>query len=181
MSDLKLIGAVREGNLDALSQFLTDGSATDERDEQGWTPLHWAAGKGETEAVRLLLEHGADLFATGRDQRTPLLVAKAAQRHEVAEILTAAAEARGSGEEDPAATRPYARAYLLCDLRAFPHWPAFSDAAIEEEGSVVYVHQDFAVTRSMWRHQDVIFDQVTPEWVEFCRERLRFVVPAELR
>lgn len=177
MSDLKVIGAVREGHLEALRQLLAGGADVGERDEQGWTPLHWAAGRGDAEAVRLLLEHGADLAAAGRDLRAPLLVAKAAQRQEVVEILTAAA-ARGIWG-DPAA-RPYARAYLLRELHEFPSWPASGEDK-EEESPVVYLHQDFAVTRSMWRDRDVIFDQVTPEWVEFCQQRLRFAIPADLR
>lgn len=178
MGDQRLIRAVREGNLEELRQLLNGGADVEERDEQGWTPLHWAAGQGHTEIVRLLLEHGASISSTGRDLRVPLLIAQAARRQEVVQILTTAAQAQES-EDATLAVRPYARAYLLNDLREFPGWPA--SIAGQQEDTVVYLHQDFTVTRSMLRHRDVIFSQVTPEWIEFCRERLRFAIPADLR
>ena len=45
--------------------------------EDGFTPLHTAAQNGDTELVRLLLEHGADAGATATDGRTPADLAPA--------------------------------------------------------------------------------------------------------
>jgi hypothetical protein len=57
----------------------------------GLTPLHLAAGAGEVEVVRLLLDHGADASATDPQFRaTPLQWAEFLDHPEVVEILTAA-------------------------------------------------------------------------------------------
>jgi len=41
----------------------------------------------------------------------------------------------------------------------------------------VFLHQDLTVTSSMWHNEDVVFDNVTPEWQEFCHTVLNFRVP----
>ena len=45
--------------------------------DDGFTPLHTAAQNGDTELVRLFLEHGADTRAAGSDGRTPADLAPA--------------------------------------------------------------------------------------------------------
>lgn len=194
MSEGKVIAAVVAGDARVLADLLTAGGDVDEQDEQGWTPLAWAAGRGDTEAVKLLLAHGGDVTLTGRDNRTPLMIAKAAGRTEVVEALTAAEIARGVWV-DPRETQPYCRAYYLRDLRRFGGWSenhvhgpedgSAGDADGGAEGSlddetIVYVHQDFRVTRSMWHDEDVVFDQVTPEWKDFCEHMLEFAVPDDI-
>lgn len=42
----------------------------------GKTPLHWAALKGYSKIVRLLLDHGADVNARDENEKTPLLLAR---------------------------------------------------------------------------------------------------------
>ncbi len=193
----EVIEAVKEGDVEKVRRLLEQPAAVHARDEQGWTPLNWAAGKGDTEMVRLLLDHGADVTETGRDNRTPLRIAKAAGRKEAAEILTAAEKDKGVWE-DPRETRPYCRAYYLRDLRRFSGWsedvPAAqddpggagtADAAGEEDSalndsSIVYLHQDFTVTRSMWHDEDVVYQEVTPEWRSFCAKDLGFAIPDDL-
>lgn len=73
MSEGKVIAAVVAGDARVLADLLTAGGDVDEQDEQGWTPLAWPAGRGDTEAVKLLLAHGGDVTLTGRDNRTPRL------------------------------------------------------------------------------------------------------------
>ncbi len=60
-------------------------------DELGRTALHIAAGKGKTEAVKILLEAGADAAACDADGKLPLDVA---QGDEVKQLLVAAGEVR---------------------------------------------------------------------------------------
>ena len=60
-------------------------------DELGRTALHIAAGKGKTEAVKILLEAGADSAACDADGKLPLDVA---QGDEVKQLLVAAGEVR---------------------------------------------------------------------------------------
>lgn len=192
MSELKVIEAAKNGDREALAALLAVGADVNEQDDQGWTPLNWAAGKGDAETVKALLEGGADVTLTGRDNRTPLMIAKAASRKEVAEILTEAEKEKGVWE-DPRLSRPYCKAYYLKDLRQFADWsekePEAGGEESDEEGgeggpltdeSIVYIHQDFTVTRSMWHGEDVVFDDVTPEWSEFCETKLEFAIPEDL-
>jgi len=57
--------AVRQGNLPALRALLEEhprlANARSETDPRGTYPLHVAAELGQTEAAKLLLEHGADV------------------------------------------------------------------------------------------------------------------------
>jgi ankyrin repeat protein len=187
----ELIEAAKNSDHETLGKLLArEGAAVDEQDDVGWTPLSYAAGRGDVEAVKLLLDHGADVTQTGRDLRTPLEIAKAAGRREVAALLTEAEKEKGVWV-DPRGTRPYCKAYLLQDLRRFPGWsesepeaPAEAsepdDAGPLSDESVVYVHQDLTVTRSIWHGEDVVFDRVTPEWEQFCVGELEFAVPEDL-
>ena len=59
--DLQL--AARSGNLAEVKRLVESGVAVDSADSWGTTPLLLAAGQGEVEMVRYLLEHGADLRA----------------------------------------------------------------------------------------------------------------------
>lgn len=53
--------------------------------------LHWAAAKGHTDAVGLLLAAGADVLSTTTTRATPLHAAAGAGRSEACELLLAAA------------------------------------------------------------------------------------------
>jgi hypothetical protein len=62
--------AARDGELQSIRELLKTGIDIDHRDTDGSTPLMDAATLGQTEAVRLLLERGADPTITdwkGRD------------------------------------------------------------------------------------------------------------------
>ena len=56
-----LITAVRAGDLHAVRELLAGQAALDERDQEGRTPLIWAAMKGQEDIIRLLLDKGAQL------------------------------------------------------------------------------------------------------------------------
>jgi hypothetical protein len=191
MTDVPLIEAVKAGNLATVEALLASGADIHQQDEQGWTPLNWAAGKGEAAMVTLLLRHGANVLQVGRDLRTPYMIALAAARVEAARLLREA-EARAGGDRPPQPPRQYCKAYYLRDLRRFPAWsenPIAPPAAAEEEvaadgavqgatdDDVVFIHQDFTVTQSMWHNENVLFQQITPAWEEFCTTVLHFKVP----
>jgi ankyrin repeat protein len=196
MGDLQLINTVKGGDVAAVKELIDSSVDINQQDEQGWTPLSWAAGKGEIDMVRLLVENGADLFKVGRDQRTPYMIALAAGRVEAVKFLREAEE-KYAGEKPQRQTRPYCKAYHLRDLRQFPgwteskiNWKESKHGGRQDNGAtqdketpqdeVVFIHEDLTVTQSMWRAENVIFDQISPEWQEFCEKTLNFRVPDDL-
>lgn len=183
MSDFRLCEAVKNGEHVALKGLIAAGADVNEHDGNGWTPLCWAAGGGDAETARLLLDHGADVFATGRDGRTPYMIALAAGHREVAKLLRDAEDrvADRAADDSPRAEREYCSAYTLDELRQFPGWPSDAEAMDAGAGeAVLYLHHDFTVTRSIWHGEDVVFDEVSPDWKEFCSGSLEFKVPEDL-
>ena len=182
MSDLQLIEAVKAGDRAAALSQLGSGAQPDQRDEQGWTPLCWAAGRGDAGLVSALVEAGADVFAAGRDQRTPYMIALAAGHAEVARALREAE--RRAQPERVGPERLYCKAYTVGELKGFPALAAKlgqsdgGDALADDD--VLFIHQDYTVTRSMWHNEDVLFDDASPQWREFCTQTLGFAVPDDL-
>lgn len=177
MSQMELIEAIRSGNRSSVEEMIKAGIDLSQQDKQGWTPLNWAAGSGHLEIVELLLENGADPLAVGRDLRTPQMIALAAGHAEVVKRLRRAeADAKSGKVETP--DRKYCTAYHLGDLRKYPSWT--SEVQELNDDDVVFLHQDYTVTKSIWAGENVIFDKVTDEWKEFCNNELRFAVPDSL-
>jgi hypothetical protein len=78
--------------------------------------------------------------------------------------------------------RKYCKAYYLKDLRAFGSWqerPGVKDDAGAElnDDSIVYVQDNYVVTRDVDPDQDVLFDKDSPEWRAYLRDKLEFVIP----
>jgi ankyrin repeat protein len=184
-----LIEAVRVGEVDTVKELIDGGADVNEPGEQGWTPLNWAAGKGNVELVTLLVEKGADVFKAGRDQRTPQMIALAAGRADVVRYLRDA-EDRVEGDKPARPQRNYCKAYHLKDFFQFAgwsesriNWKKSADEADDKplgDDDVVFLHQDYTVTQSIWANENVIFNNVTPEWQDFCDTVLGFKVPDDL-
>jgi Ankyrin repeats (3 copies) len=195
MSELQLIEAVKAADVTAAKELIQSGADINQQDEQGWTPLNWAAGKGKLAMVELLVEAGADIFKVGRDQRTPYMIALAAGHADVVKFLSQAEERVGGGPTRP--ERKYCKAYHLKDFRQFSGWTENSINLKEKtndsngvdgggerqefsDDDIAFLHQDYSVTQSMWHNENVIFNQVTPEWKQFCATELKFKVPDDL-
>ena len=87
----------------------------------------------------------------------------------------------------------YCKAYPIARLREFENWSENADNARcdtnivdgEEQEAVrelkdddhLYVQEDYTVTDGIFKQEHVIYDQVTPEWIEFCKTKLEFEVP----
>ena len=201
MNDMQLIETVREGNLKKAKELIKTGADVNQHgDEREWTALNYAAGKGDLEMVKLLVENGADVFKTGRDNRTPYKIALAAARVEVARYLRKIEEKVDTGKTSKSShqKQKYCKAYYLCDLRKFANWTenrinwkitrediSGDKDQNNEEGEfkdedVVFIHEDYTVTKLMWHNENVIFNQVTPEWRDFCTNVIRFEVPDDI-
>lgn len=185
MSEMELFEAVKAGNREAVKELIATGAEVNRQDKQGWTALNWAAARGHVDIIGTLLEHGADPFAVGRDLRTPSMIALAAGQTEAVKALRSAeAEAKGGEAAQPG--RQYCAAYPLDELRRFPSWPATASPGAESNGNhadgpdVVFIHEDYKVTKSIWPGENVIFDDVTDQWKEFCLNELKFSVPDDL-
>ena len=84
----------------------------------------------------------------------------------------------------------YCRAYPLERLRQFPGWNEKAENArkiqTEVDGETVekprqltdadylYVQRNFTVTDGIFIDENIIFDDVTDAWKEFCRNELGF-------
>lgn len=191
MSDLRLIDAVKADDLKAARELIESGADVNQQDEHGWTPLNWAAGKGSASLAQLLIESGGDIYKAGNDQRTPYDIALGAGHTELVKLLIQAAKERGRQSGDDG--RRYCRAYPLSEMRRFPGWSERihetkpqSPTSIEESdapglsGGIAFLHQDFTVTLSMWQGENIIFNDVTADWQEFCMKELGFKVPSDL-
>ena len=68
--------AALEGDIKTLKSLLEDKNIDlEQRDEYGSTALILATFNSHTEAVRLLIDHGADINAVGYDGNTALMIA----------------------------------------------------------------------------------------------------------
>ncbi len=79
--------------------------------------------------------------------------------------------------------RKYCKAYHLRDLRQFSGWQekrAEGEQELSDE-TIVYLWDDFTVVRSPIHKESVLFEQVTPQWQEFCTKTLNFSIPEDLR
>ncbi len=84
-----LRNAARLGHSNEVRALLASGVPPDAREEKSWTPLTHAAGSGELECARLLLEAGADPGGAGGG-KTPLMAAAGAGSVETIRLLLAA-------------------------------------------------------------------------------------------
>lgn len=84
----------------------------------------------------------------------------------------------------------YCKAYSLKTLRAFPGWsekiqtikrknPAAGQKETQPltDESYVYLQENYVVTAGIFQDEDIIFDQVTPEWTGYCQSVLKFELP----
>lgn len=79
--------------------------------------------------------------------------------------------------------RKYCKAYPLHELRQYKDW---QETTVENgtplsDESIVYLWDDYTVVESPILKQGNLFEHVTPEWQEFCQQKLNFTIPEDLQ
>lgn len=83
----------------------------------------------------------------------------------------------------------YCKAYPVERLREFEGWSDIyarpeggeaGDGAPADENDYLFVQEDFTVTKGIFLDEDVVYRNVSPEWVDFCKNRLDFKVPDDV-
>ena len=69
----RLKAAAAGGDAKTISALLKKGARVDAVDEDGWTPLLWAASSGGPESIEALLDGGASIGAVTRKEREAAL------------------------------------------------------------------------------------------------------------
>ena len=87
----------------------------------------------------------------------------------------------------------YCKAYPISRLREFNQWTEYSENARKEKNEIdgveveiarqftesdfLYLQENYVVTDGIFLDENIVFDNVTPEWKDFCRDVLEFEVP----
>ena len=83
----ELFVAAWKGDLIKVQTLLEMGANPNAKDDNGWTPLHWAAQEGHVDVVRVLLERGANPNAKDEYGDTPLHNAAQKGHVEIVKLL----------------------------------------------------------------------------------------------
>ena len=87
----------------------------------------------------------------------------------------------------------YCKAYLAQSFREYPHWSEKKENVRKEkkevdgkeveidreltDDSILYLHDSYIVTDGIFKDMNIIFEDVTDEWKEFCHSKLDFEIP----
>jgi hypothetical protein len=85
----------------------------------------------------------------------------------------------------------YCKAYPIQRFREFNNWSENEEGYRKEETKVestdagpeqaernfLYLQENYFVTHGIFMDEYIIFDNVTEEWIEFCKNTLKFEVP----
>ncbi|KAL2323598.1 hypothetical protein Fmac_027977 [Flemingia macrophylla] len=82
-----LMRAARVDDVHGVKKCLGEGARVNGRDQNGWSPLHWASFKGRIKSVKVLLDHGAEVDTVDDAGYTPLHCAAQAGHLQVALLL----------------------------------------------------------------------------------------------
>jgi hypothetical protein len=88
----------------------------------------------------------------------------------------------------------YCKAYPIERFREFSGWTENTQNMRKEEqpgdgkeaeaseqltgGDYLFLQENFIVTDGIFLDENVIFDNTTPEWMDFCKNSLEFEVPS---
>ena len=69
----------------------------------------------------------------------------------------------------------YCKIYSTKKLGEFGTW--IEKSKNSNDKIWLYLQENYVVTGSIFKDRDIIFDDVTPEWLEFCKHSLKFEIP----
>lgn len=82
----------------------------------------------------------------------------------------------------------YCKAYLAKQFRQFEQWhenaieqqieDGQSSQVFLQDDDVLYLQENYTVTYGIFQDEQIVFNQVTPEWQQFCQAVLKFEVPS---
>ena len=79
--------------------LIANGAEVNAKNNNGYTPLHNAAGYSEAAVAKLLIDNGAEVNAKNKFGNTPLDIARKERNSEVAKLLADRAQAAPKGTE----------------------------------------------------------------------------------
>ena len=87
----------------------------------------------------------------------------------------------------------YCKAYLIKDLRRFEQWNENLDNTRKEKEQIddkevevkrmltdddfLYLQENYVVTDGIYKDENIIFENRTADWKEFCQKTLKFEIP----
>lgn len=80
----------------------------------------------------------------------------------------------------------YCKAYTMNDVRRFTGWtekqPGHERAQWLQDDAICYIWDDLTVVSSpvAGEEDNILFDDITPEWQRFCVEELDFKIPDDI-
>ena len=92
-----------------------------------------------------------------------------------------------------AKTGRYCKAYMIQKFREFEGWKENAQHAREEalptdgkdikrarklsDADFLYLQENYVVTDGIYMDENIIFDDMSPEWTNFCKNKLKFEIP----
>jgi hypothetical protein len=82
----------------------------------------------------------------------------------------------------------YCKAYPIAKLHEFGDWAKYyrkpeKDLQVKEDATsedYLFLQENFTVTKGIFLDEDIVFDKVTSEWEDFCKNTLNFEIPADV-
>lgn len=81
----------------------------------------------------------------------------------------------------------YCKAYPIAKLDEFGDWAKYyrkpengQQSEDVKDDDYLFLQENFTVTKGIFVDEDIVFDNVTSEWEDFCKNTLNFEVPADV-
>ena len=87
---MDIFNAAKTGNVNRVRELIAAGADVNQQDNNGYTPLHWAAENGHQTVVQALIAAGANVNQPDNDGRIPLHWAAENDHQAIVQVLIAA-------------------------------------------------------------------------------------------